>query len=423
MKNKLSILIILMALGFGASSQVYQTNPAYGWKFNRIKIDSTFTLPIITDTTITPTGSGNKQGSLATYITGSDTLLAYWYSGRWRVIATTGSLSNYLAKSDSSIYQTTYRGDTARVNTYTALAGKEPTITTGTTLQYIRGDKSLATLNTSAVPEGSNLYNRSSNLSVGTVNATTVTVNNSDGTGVQIPAATITTAGLLGSVDKTTLTNLATTYVQNQTTTNQAGGFRVAGSGTVVDFFGIGNIGSTSISLYNRRNITGSTTSYGNYTQAQIQKDVTSAFMYRSNPSFADSVVTDVSHFNATQGALTGAAVVNNQSGFRAENTLTGATNNYGFYGNLASATGRWNLYMNGTASNYIAGALTIGSTTVPVSAALAITSTTQAVLFPRMTTTQKNAITTPLAGMVVYDTTLGKLCVYTTVWETITSL
>lgn len=39
-----------------------------------------------------------------------------------------------------------------------ALAAKEPTIDAGTTSQYWRGDKTWATLNTSAVPEGSNQY-------------------------------------------------------------------------------------------------------------------------------------------------------------------------------------------------------------------------------------------------------------------------
>jgi hypothetical protein len=54
--------------------------------------------------------------------------------------------------------------------------------------------------------------------------------------------------------------------------------------------------------------------------------------------------------------------------------------------------------------------------------AKLDIQSTTKAFMPPRMTTTQKNAISSPTAGMVVYDSTLSKLCVYTTAWETITS-
>jgi hypothetical protein len=40
------------------------------------------------------------------------------------------------------------------------------------------------------------------------------------------------------------------------------------------------------------------------------------------------------------------------------------------------------------------------------------------------MTTVQKNAIGTPAAGLVVFDTTLAKLCVYSgTAWQTITSV
>lgn len=39
-----------------------------------------------------------------------------------------------------------------------ALAGKENTITAGTTAQYWRGDKTFQTLNTTVVPEGTNLY-------------------------------------------------------------------------------------------------------------------------------------------------------------------------------------------------------------------------------------------------------------------------
>lgn len=61
---------------------------------------------------------------------------------------------------------------------------------------------------------------------------------------------------------------------------------------------------------------------------------------------------------------------------------------------------------------------------TATSSAAVEIASTTKGFLPPRMTTTQKNAIATPAAGLVVYDTTLNKLCVRTaSAWETITSL
>jgi len=46
-------------------------------------------------------------------------------------------------------------------------------------------------------------------------------------------------------------------------------------------------------------------------------------------------------------------------------------------------------------------------------SALLDIRSTTRGFLPPRMTTTQKNAIASPAAGLVVYDSTTNKLCCY----------
>jgi len=64
-----------------------------------------------------------------------------------------------------------------------------------------------------------------------------------------------------------------------------------------------------------------------------------------------------------------------------------------------------------------------IGTSSPNASAILDAQSTTKGVRMPNMTTTQKNAIASPAAGLMVYDTTLAKLCVYTTAWETITSL
>ena len=46
-------------------------------------------------------------------------------------------------------------------------------------------------------------------------------------------------------------------------------------------------------------------------------------------------------------------------------------------------------------------------------SSLVTINSTTRGFLPPRMTTTQKNAIATPAAGLVVYDSTTNKLCCY----------
>jgi hypothetical protein len=79
-------------------------------------------------------------------------------------------------------------------------------------------------------------------------------------------------------------------------------------------------------------------------------------------------------HFFATQGTFGASSAVTNQYGYFAENTLTGATNNYGFYGNIASGSNRWNVYMAGTAQNYMAGRLGINNTTFVDSEMLRVT-------------------------------------------------
>lgn len=69
-------------------------------------------------------------------------------------------------------------------------------------------------------------------------------------------------------------------------------------------------------------------------------------------------------------------------------------------------------------------GSLLVGGITESASALVRLDSTTKGFLPPRMTTTQKNAIGTPAQGLMVFDTTLVKLCVYSgTAWETITSI
>jgi hypothetical protein len=56
---------------------------------------------------------------------------------------------------------------------------------------------------------------------------------------------------------------------------------------------------------------------------------------------------------------------------------------------------------------------ITFGANTNYASAQVAIDSSTKGFLPPRMTTTQKNAIGTPAAGLIVYDTDTNKLCCY----------
>jgi hypothetical protein len=72
--------------------------------------------------------------------------------------------------------------------------------------------------------------------------------------------------------------------------------------------------------------------------------------------------------------------------------------------------------FTNGSSSMRITKAtknVLIGTTTDIASSKLTVNSTTQGALLPRMTTTQVNAIATPAAGLIVYNTTLNVLCCY----------
>jgi hypothetical protein len=74
--------------------------------------------------------------------------------------------------------------------------------------------------------------------------------------------------------------------------------------------------------------------------------------------------LSDLTLYYASQGSIGAGSTVTTQFGFRADSTLTGATNNFGFRSDIATATGRWNFYAAGTAANYFAGNTLVGSTT-----------------------------------------------------------
>lgn len=102
---------------------------------------------------------------------------------------------------------------------------------------------------------------------------------------------------------------------------------------------------------------------------------------------------------------------------------LSGVANNYGIYiNNQTVATNNYAIYTNNGMVRF-GDSVGIGADPV-ASAILQSDSTTKGFLPPRMTTTQKNAISSPATGLVVYDTTLNKLAVYTGAgWEVITSI
>lgn len=81
-----------------------------------------------------------------------------------------------------------------------------------------------------------------------------------------------------------------------------------------------------------------------------------------SSPTLANSLATvNVRHFQASSAAFGSGASATTQIGFYSA-PLSGAGSNYGFQGVVAAGTNNYNLYMSGTAYNYLAGQLGIGS-------------------------------------------------------------
>ena len=69
-------------------------------------------------------------------------------------------------------------------------------------------------------------------------------------------------------------------------------------------------------------------------------------------------IVSDAIGYYVMPVQNTGAGSIDKAYGFRTANFAAGTTGNYGFYGEIASASNKWNLYMAGTAVNYMKGAL-----------------------------------------------------------------
>ena len=74
---------------------------------------------------------------------------------------------------------------------------------------------------------------------------------------------------------------------------------------------------------------------------------------------------------------------------------------------------------LDGNADTLIVGA----AGDINVSASLEVKSTTKGLLLPRMTSTQRDAISNPASGLLIYNTTTNKLNFYAAAaWEAVTS-
>ncbi len=107
----------------------------------------------------------------------------------------------------------------------------------------------------------------------------------------------------------------------------------------------------------------GATTIISFYSAPNIASDVTSqATGFRWTPATvaAAFTVTNMRGLHVTNATIGSTSAITNQIGV-AINDLSGATNNYGYVGDLTAGTNKYNLRMAGTAQNYLEGNLGVG--------------------------------------------------------------
>jgi hypothetical protein len=150
----------------------------------------------------------------------------------------------------------------------------------------------------------------------------------------------------------------------------------------VAGSLGIGVTNLTGVNLYVAKNITGAAAAYGVIQQGVVQSDVTTSGygFYNQLNTQAASFTTNYSHFLAVQNSIGAGSAITTQVGYNVASNLTSATNNYGFRGQIPSGANRWNLYMDGTAANYLAGDTAIGTTTLGTATMLTVSGTETAV-------------------------------------------
>jgi hypothetical protein len=203
------------------------------------------------------------------------------------------------------------------------------------------------------------------------------------------------------------LANSTATYIGNTSANVQIGGLNVSGTPSALVGFGSSN-SSVDIVITNANNGVNASSDFAAYDNNGLLGN-----------NFIDIGINS-STWNGSFWTINGPS-----DGY----LYTGNTNLSIGTASIGSGTNYINFFTGGTLITNermritSTGKVGIGTTSPGTGTILDVQSTSAGVRFPNMTTTQKNAIATPAAGTVVFDTTLSKLCVYTgAAWQTITS-
>jgi hypothetical protein len=179
--------------------------------------------------------------------------------------------------------------------------------------------------------------------------------------------------------------------------------------------FGFGGVATPVFSIFASGNLAINTT-----TDAGFKLDVNGTARVKGT-----GITSATTAFTIQNSAGTNTAIVKDDGYIAIGNTTTNTyiINNPSDAGYFASQ-GPIFLQQAGTTNVSLIGermAIGKGASYAVASATLELSSTTRGFLPPRMTTTQKNAIASPSAGLMVYDTTLNLMALYNgTTWTTL---
>lgn len=121
---------------------------------------------------------------------------------------------------------------------------------------------------------------------------------------------------------------------------------------------GMGTAPDARFSIWNNISPVGTDVAMFYITPTVAAATTSSYATFSSNPTFAASATpTFTTHYNAVDPVLGSGASTTYQQGFSAGPFTAGTGTNYGFRGQVATtAVGAYNLYLDGTAPNYIVG-------------------------------------------------------------------
>jgi len=132
-------------------------------------------------------------------------------------------------------------------------------------------------------------------------------------------------------------------------------------------YMGVGGSTDSSMGVYLRNNALTGTSQRGFYSSITGTSAATSAvdaFLADPKTAAASYTVTNVRGFLAADATKGAGSTITNQHGVYVADQTQG-TNNYGITSLVSSGTNKWNIYASGTAANYFAGVLNVGTTTL----------------------------------------------------------